>query len=278
MIHEETFEKTEALTRMTLQLSSMDRKLFFDLPDRCLEIMNEACVEAARNKDYEDRLELKIALQLASQLMQDFRSCTLLARMGYAGPAASVACSMYEGFYIFAVMRLSSDRVREWKEIYDTTDLNDYKKNPLGYGDARDLFYSHVLGSPDSEVAKEVSRGLYTHLSAMRHYNPRARQRLGLIPHRDSDGRTGFVPSPYAASLGYGTVYSRYVMLGAIRYAAYIINHLSSHYFRKLDNGELDDISLDGLSLFRELEELGDWFDNDPEARAIATPEPGASS
>ena len=271
MSGDKDFQETEVLTRASLQFSEMDRNLFFELPSKILSLLGESCVGVSNNENFQDKVSLKIALQLASQLMQDFRACSLLSQLAYAGPAASVACSMYEGFYIFTSLRLSDSRIALWKEIIKNPTVNHYKKSPLGYGDARDLFYADIADPTEAEKMKESSREVYTYLSAMRHYNPRARQNLGLIASVDENeavGAIGLTPSPYATSLGFGVIRSRYIMLVAVRYAVYIVRHLDEYYAGH--GGDIvSDIFLASMDIFNQLESIKEWYNSSSEAHIL---------
>lgn len=109
--------------------------------------------------------------------------CHLAAVRGYGPSAATLAASIYEGFFYITAIVNNEDKAREWIEygIDDDLSYEIVKSSVLKLDQCRKEFFLKKWGE-ESEGYKEEFKGAriaYANLCAMKHLNPAMMRRQG---------------------------------------------------------------------------------------------------
>lgn len=220
------------------------RQNFFVAPKVVYDFINLARELSSVGK-HEDIKESDLASQvLLSQIQQEYRACQIMASLSYASAAASIACSIYENFYIMTSILDDDFLAEKWREhgFGEEFSLENLKHPPkeLVFTKCRKDFYQRLHANSEIDQAKalENSKDVYTNLCSLKHGNPTTRNKLGYSIYAVDNGRHDIVITSAPVFGAFQLQSCAYSLYHAGRYA---INAASGYAFThgSLNNKEV---------------------------------------
>ena len=160
---------------------SVDKALFYDLPEAVLLYMGDALASRGLSTLMETPISDIVCRQILVRLMQDLRSTYLLAVKGYPAAAATVTSSILEMAYEIPYIGNDDIRTQKWIDHRDIRRTNETYFNRMSY-----VLSKIELTDLEKRDILEQERQTYQILSAAKHGNSMFQQLIGIESGKDS--------------------------------------------------------------------------------------------